>query len=117
MFSYDSDTASLIAGSIYDVSLVLVPIVGALIDYLGFRCIICSLAQIFTIPVFVLLAYNDTIDILPLLIWYGITYSLAVSVYWSCIPLLVSPSFVGTAMGFASSLQMLWIGSSNTIVG
>lgn len=36
---------------------------------------------------------------------------------WPSIPLIVSQATIGTAMGIATSLQMIGIGFSNLIVG
>ena len=116
-FSYDNDKSSLIAGSLYDVSLVVMPIIGGVVDYFGFRGLISSTAQFATIPIFFLFTFDNSIHPLPVFIWYGVTYSLTASVLWSCIPLVVDPAIVGTAMGLASFVQMLGIGCSNMVVG
>ena len=86
-------------------------------DYFGFRGFLCSSAQLLTIPVFVIFALDTSIQPLTMFIWYGVTYSLTASVLWACIPLIVDPSIVGTAMGLTSCVQMLGIGTSNMIVG
>ncbi|XP_075262019.1 lysosomal dipeptide transporter MFSD1-like isoform X3 [Convolutriloba macropyga] len=116
-YGYDNDKSSLIAGSLYDVSLVVMPIIGGVVDYFGFRGLISSTAQFATIPIFFLFTFDNSIHPLPVFIWYGVTYSLTASVLWSCIPLVVDPAIVGTAMGLASFVQMLGIGCSNMVVG
>ncbi|XP_063718632.1 major facilitator superfamily domain-containing protein 1-like isoform X2 [Symsagittifera roscoffensis] len=116
-YGFDNDKASVTAGALYDVSLFFMPVAGALVDYFGFRGFLCSSAQLLTIPVFVIFALDTSIQPLTMFIWYGVTYSLTASVLWACIPLIVDPSIVGTAMGLTSCVQMLGIGTSNMIVG
>ena len=36
---------------------------------------------------------------------------------WPSIPLVVQPAYIGTAMGIATSIQMIGIGVSNLIIG
>ncbi|XP_054707597.1 major facilitator superfamily domain-containing protein 1-like [Uloborus diversus] len=115
-YHYDDNTAAYMAGAVYDVSLILSPFLGGLIDVFGKRGILCILCSVLTIPVFGLLAFT-TVHPLVSTIWLGITYSVAAASMWPSIPLVVNQATIGTAMGIATSLQMIGVGFSNLIVG
>nr|DBA19418.1 TPA: hypothetical protein GDO54_015259 [Pyxicephalus adspersus] len=113
---YDQRTASYIAGAVYDSSLVLSAVVGILIDYVGLRGILAVLCAILTLPVFALLAFTLVPPLVSTL-WLGVTYSFAAASMWPSIPLVVPQATIGTAMGLATSVQMIGIGLSNLLVG
>ncbi|XP_056391052.1 major facilitator superfamily domain-containing protein 1-like isoform X1 [Hyla sarda] len=113
---YDQQMASYIAGAVYDSSLVLSAAVGILIDYIGLRGVLAVLCAILTLPVFALLAFTFVPPLVST-IWLGVTYSFAAASMWPSIPLVVPQATLGTAMGLATSVQMIGIGISNLIVG
>uniref|UniRef100_A0A8C5QZE5 Lysosomal dipeptide transporter MFSD1 n=1 Tax=Leptobrachium leishanense TaxID=445787 RepID=A0A8C5QZE5_9ANUR len=113
---YDQKTAAYIAGAVYDSALVLSAVVGILIDYIGMRGVLALLCAVFTLPVFALLAFTYVPPLVST-IWLGVTYSFAASSMWPSIPLVVPQATLGTAMGLATSVQMIGIGLSNLIVG
>lgn len=113
---YDQQTAAYIAGAVYDSSLVLSAAVGILIDYVGMRGVLAVLCAILTLPVFALLAFTFVPPLVSTL-WLGVTYSFAAASMWPSIPLVVPQATLGTAMGLATSVQMVGIGLSNLIVG
>ncbi|XP_073504292.1 lysosomal dipeptide transporter MFSD1-like [Phyllobates terribilis] len=113
---YDQQTASYIAGAVYDSSLVLSAAVGILIDYVGMRGVLAVLCAVLTLPVFALLAFTFVPPLVSTL-WLGVTYSFAAASMWPSIPLVVPQATLGTAMGLATSVQMIGIGLSNLIVG
>jgi len=115
-YGYSKKTSSYMAGSVYDVSMVLSPFLGAIIDRIGLRGVLASSCAILTIPVFGLLAFTHVHPLISTL-WLGITYSFAASSMWPSIPLVVTQATLGTAMGLTTSLQMIGIGISNLIVG
>ncbi|CAH2307673.1 major facilitator superfamily domain-containing 1-like, partial [Pelobates cultripes] len=113
---YDQKTAAYIAGAVYDSSLVLSAAVGILIDYVGMRGVLAVLCAVLTLPVFALLAFTFVPPLVSTL-WLGVTYSFAAASMWPSIPLVVPQATLGTAMGLATSVQMIGIGLSNLIVG
>lgn len=113
---YSQREAAYIAGAVYDSSLVLSAAVGILIDYVGLRGIFALLCAVMTLPVFALLAFTFVPPLVSTL-WLGITYSFAAASMWPSIPLVVPQATLGTAMGLATSVQMIGIGLSNLIVG
>ncbi|XP_040296587.1 major facilitator superfamily domain-containing protein 1-like [Bufo bufo] len=113
---YDQQTAAYIAGAVYDSSLVLSAAVGILIDYVGMRGVLAFLCAVLTLPVFALLAFTFVPPLVSTL-WLGVTYSFAAASMWPSIPLVVPQATLGTAMGLATSVQMIGIGLSNLIVG
>lgn len=113
---YSQKEAAYIAGAVYDSSLVLSAAVGILIDYVGLRGVFAVLCAVLTLPVFGLLAFTFVPPLIST-IWLGITYSFAASSMWPSIPLVVPQATLGTAMGLATSVQMIGIGISNLVVG
>jgi len=115
-YGFSDKTSSYISGSVYDVSMVLSPFLGGLIDVLGLRGYLAMGCALGTIPVFGILAFTDVYPLVATL-WLGITYSFAASSMWPSIPLVVSQATIGTAMGLTTSIQMIGIGISNVVVG
>lgn len=113
---YSQKEAAYIAGAVYDSSLVLSAAVGILIDYVGLRGVFALLCAVLTLPVFGLLAFTFVPPLIST-IWLGITYSFAAASMWPSIPLVVPQATLGTAMGLATSVQMIGIGISNLVVG
>jgi len=115
---YDTDPkiSSYYAGAVYDASMILSPFLGGIIDYVGFRGLLCCACALLTIPVFGLLAFT-TVHPLVSTLWLGITYSIAAASMWPSIPLVVSQAHIGTAMGITTSIQMIGIGLSNLLIG
>ncbi|XP_053720890.1 major facilitator superfamily domain-containing protein 1 [Synchiropus splendidus] len=113
---YSQKEASYITGAVYDCSLVLSASVGILIDYVGMRGVFAVACAVLTLPVFGLLAFTFVPPLVST-IWLGITYSFAAASMWPSIPLVVPQATIGTAMGLATSVQMIGIGVSNLIVG
>ncbi|XP_064624959.1 major facilitator superfamily domain-containing protein 1-like [Lineus longissimus] len=115
-YSIDKKTSSYLAGAAYDVSMILSPFLGGVIDIIGKRGILACMCAVLTLPVFGLLAFT-TVYPLVSIIWLGITYSFAAASLWPSIPLVVDQSTIGTAMGLTTSVQMIGIGLCNLIVG
>ncbi|XP_077980946.1 lysosomal dipeptide transporter MFSD1-like isoform X1 [Glandiceps talaboti] len=115
-YDYSDTVSSYMAGSVYDVSLVMSSVLGLTIDYFGMRGILAFVCAILTIPVFGLLAFTHVHPLVST-IWLGVMYSIAAASMWPSIPLVVSQATVGTAMGITTSIQMIGIGVSNVIVG
>ncbi|KAM9372522.1 lysosomal dipeptide transporter MFSD1-like [Phaethornis superciliosus] len=113
---YSQQAAAYVAGAVYDSSLVLSAAVGILIDYVGLRGFFAVGCAALTLPVFTLLAFTFVPPLVST-IWLGITYSFAAASMWPSIPLVVPQATLGTAMGLATSVQMIGVGLSNLIVG
>uniref|UniRef100_A0A8C7XIK4 Im:7160594 n=1 Tax=Oryzias sinensis TaxID=183150 RepID=A0A8C7XIK4_9TELE len=114
--NYSQKEAAYVAGAVYDSSLVLSASVGILIDYVGLRGIFALTCAVLTLPVFGLLAFTFVPPLVST-IWLGVTYSFAAASMWPSIPLVVPQATLGTAMGLATSIQMVGIGLSNLVVG
>lgn len=115
-YKFNLKTSSYLAGAVYDVSMIVSPFLGGLIDIIGRRGILAVMCASLTIPVFGILAFTSVYPLVATL-WLGVTYSFAAASLWPSIPLVVSPATVGTAMGLTTSIQMIGIGVSNLIVG
>lgn len=115
-YGYEKATSAYMAGAVYDVSMIISPFLGGVIDVIGKRGYLALACSILTIPVFGLLAFTY-VHPLVLTLWLGFTYSFAAATMWPSIPLVVSQATIGTAMGLTTSIQMIGIGISNLVVG
>ncbi|XP_076439964.1 lysosomal dipeptide transporter MFSD1-like [Babylonia areolata] len=115
-YGLNQKTSAYIAGAVYDVSMLISPFLGGMIDILGKRGVLAFMCALLTVPVFGILAFTTIYPLIPT-IWLGITYSFAAASMWPTIPLVVSQATVGTAMGLTTSMQMIGIGICNLIVG
>ncbi|XP_072916536.1 lysosomal dipeptide transporter MFSD1-like isoform X1 [Hemitrygon akajei] len=113
---YSHQEASYITGAVFDTSMLLLPIAGILIDYIGLRGIFVSMCAVLTVPVFALLAFTFVPPLVSM-IWLGVTYSFAVASLWPSIILVVPSANLGTALGITTSVQMIGVGVCNLIVG
>ncbi|XP_061849938.1 major facilitator superfamily domain-containing protein 1-like isoform X2 [Colius striatus] len=113
---YSQQAAAYIAGAVYDSSLVLSAAAGILIDSVGLRGVFAVGCALLTLPVFALLAFTSVPPLVGT-VWLGVTYSFAAASMWPSIPLVVPQATLGTAMGLATSAQMIGVGLSNLIVG
>ncbi|XP_071495184.1 lysosomal dipeptide transporter MFSD1-like [Diadema antillarum] len=115
-FTEESPVPAYLAGAVYDASLLLSPFLGVIIDIFGMRGILALSCAVLTIPVFGLLAFSYVYPLVSTL-WLGVTYSFAAASLWPSIPLVVPQATIGTAMGIATSVQMVGIGVSNVVIG
>uniref|UniRef100_T1ITK3 Lysosomal dipeptide transporter MFSD1 n=1 Tax=Strigamia maritima TaxID=126957 RepID=T1ITK3_STRMM len=115
-YGYDKTKASYITGGVYDVSMVLSPFLGGIIDIFGKRGYLAFACALLTLPVFGLLAFTYVPPLISIL-WLGVTYSVAAASMWPSIPLVVNQATLGTALGLTTCVQMLGIGISNLVVG
>ena len=115
-YHFDKKKSSYIAGSVYDISLLLTPLLGLSVDYIGYRGILATSCAFFTIPVFSILAFTSLHPLVGTLL-LGVTYSAAAGSLWPSVPLVVNPGVLGTALGLMTSAQMIGIGICNLVVG
>lgn len=116
-YKYSKKDGSYIAGAVYDVSMVLSPGMGFVIDQFGMRGLLSTACSVLTIPVFGILAFTKDVHPLVTMIWLGCTYSVAAASLWPSVPLVVDQSMLGTALGIMTSIQMIGIGLCNFVIG
>ncbi|XP_064605895.1 LOW QUALITY PROTEIN: major facilitator superfamily domain-containing protein 1-like [Liolophura sinensis] len=104
------------SGVVYDVSMVMSPVIGILVDRLGYRGWIMLACSALTIPMFPLLAYTD-IHPLAVTASMGFTYVIAAISTWPTQALVVPMATVGTAFGITTCAQGLGMGLTNVGVG
>lgn len=115
-YHFSEKKSAYIAGSVYDISLILTPLLGLSVDYVGYRGILATSCAFFTIPVFFILAFTSLHPLVGTLL-LGLTYSAAAGSLWPSVPLVVNPGVLGTALGLMTSVQMIGIGLCNLVVG
>jgi hypothetical protein len=109
------EASGMIAGICYDMSMILSPFMGGLIDKIGQRGKLTLLCGLGVVPVFAMLGFTNVTPFVPIVL-LGTFYSLAASALWPSIPLLVPASGVGFAYGVVTSLQMISIGICNLLI-
>ena len=100
----------------YLISGLLSPLLGHLVDKIGQRPKIATLASLMLIVVHVTLGLTGVTPFVPL-IGQGIAYSLYASVLWPCVPLTVETRQTGTAFGVMTSLQNIGLAVFPIIIG
>ena len=88
----------------YLLSAVLSPFCGHIVDKIGKRAIIASLASIILICVHLCLALTHTSPVIPL-VGQGLAYVCYAAVIWPSVPLTVKEESVGTAFGAIVAIQ------------
>jgi MFS family permease len=88
----------------YVISACLSPILGGIVDKVGKRAIIATLAPLFLIIVHLMLGLTDINPIFPL-VGQGLAYSGFAAVLWPSVPLVVEPQFIGLGYGVITSVQ------------
>jgi MFS family permease len=99
-----TETAGRVMSIPYTISAILSPMVGFVVDKIGGRAIIATLASVTLIAVHTALAVTSISPVLPL-IGQGVAYSLYAAVIWPSVPLTVRPHVVGTAFGTIMAIQ------------
>jgi MFS family permease len=107
-YCHKSDEAATQAAHImsipYFMSAALSPFLGFLVDRVGNRAIIASVAPMMLLAVHATLGFTDGSPVLPL-IGQGMAYSLFAAVLWPSVPLTVEEKSVGTAYGLITAIQ------------
>eukprot|EP00795_Rhopilema_esculentum_P015295 gene15295-6509_t len=116
-YGYNKERAAYIAGAVYDVSMVLSPGMGFVIDHFGMRGALATGCSVLTIPVFGILSFTNKVNPLIAMLWLGFTYSVAAASLWPSVPLVVDQASLGTALGIMTSIQMIGIGLCNFAIG
>ena len=88
----------------YLLSALLSPFCGHIVDKIGLRAVIASLASIILVCVHLSLAWMDSSPVIPL-IGQGFAYVCYAAVIWPSVPLTVKEESVGTAFGAIVAIQ------------
>jgi len=115
-YGYTSIHAGYIVGITYYMAVPGCPLTGYLVDKWGSRPMFIITGTAFTIPAFFLFCFTDLSPILVMIL-FGFAYMIVSSSLWPCIPLLVSSSQLGLAMGLVIAIEMAMVGTSNVLVG
>ncbi|KAL7467323.1 hypothetical protein ACHAXS_007571 [Conticribra weissflogii] len=88
----------------YFISALSSPLLGHVVDKIGRRAQLATLASSILLAVHLTMALSDSSPIAPM-VGQGIAYSLYASVLWPSVPLTVAKQFTGTAFGVITSIQ------------
>jgi MFS family permease len=113
---YATEMAGRVMSIPYFLSAILSPFLGYIIDKIGRRAVIVSVAPLILVAVHGALALGNGSPILPL-VFQGVSYSLYAAVIWPSIPLVVGPTVTGSAYGTITSLQNLGLATFPFILG
>jgi MFS family permease len=99
-----TETSGRVMSIPYTISACLSPLLGRMIDRVGRRAMIASLATILLVAVHSSLALTRVNPVVPL-IGQGLAYALYSSVLWPSVTLTVDKEVTGTAFGTITSIQ------------
>jgi MFS family permease len=99
-----TETSGRVMSIPYTISACLSPLLGRMIDRVGRRAMIASLASILLVAVHSTLALTQVNPAVPL-IGQGLAYALYSSVLWPSVTLTVDKELTGTAFGTITSIQ------------
>ncbi|KAK2947792.1 putative MFS-type transporter [Blattamonas nauphoetae] len=116
LFDYSTFIAGVIASIIYFVSIPGSVMIGAVVDKIGCRGLMTMLAFIIMIGFDYIFIFT-TLTPIPFLVLAGVSYSIVASAVWTSISVLSPPHVVGTGNSIMTSVQMIFVGSANIIVG
>ena len=113
------ETATLQATTImsipYIISACMSPILGKVVDTIGRRAIIATMAPVLLIAVHGSLALSDISPIAPL-VGQGLAYAGFAAVLWPSVPLVVEKRLTGLAYGVCTSIQNIGLATFPLIV-
>lgn len=115
-YSEDSRIPSYMSSTVYFLSILLSIPMGRIVDTFGRQCYWILFAACITPSVFLLFAFTNILPVYPMLI-LGLAYTIMAASLWPSIPLVIPLGTVGTAMGIATSVQMIGVGATSLIVG
>lgn len=109
-------TANSIMLTTYLVAGFLAPVMGAIIDRVGYRAGLNLVASGLIISVHALLAFTMVYPVAPLLL-LGVGYSIYAAALWPSIALVIEPQYHGTAYGVATAIQNLGLAAAPMVIG
>ena len=94
----------------------LAPIMGAVIDRVGYRAALTAFASAAIIGVHALLAFTYLEPVVPLVL-LGIAYSIYAAALWPSVALVVEPKYAATAYGVVTAVQNLGLAVAPMVIG
>ena len=115
-YGYSHQATGLLISSISLTSMILSPIFGILIDWIGKRATILAVGGGFMIPTHLYLGLTS-LSPLPAVATLGLAISLVPSALWASVPLIVVTESQGMAFGLITSLQNVGLFLVPLIIG
>ncbi|GAB4138304.1 MAG: MFS transporter [Ignavibacteriales bacterium] len=97
-------------------AMILTPLFGLLVDYVGKRSLLMMIGSIILIPVYLLMAYTKITLYIPMALM-GLAFSLIPAIMWPSVAIIVDESKLGTAYGLMTMIQNIGLASFNFIIG
>ena len=118
--SGDKDSVYVTANSImlttYLTAGFLAPVMGAVIDRVGYRALLNLVASAAIIGVHALLGFTRLYPVGPILL-LGVGYSIYAAALWPSIALVIEPKYHATAYGVATAIQNLGLAVAPMVIG
>eukprot|EP00028_Trichosphaerium_sp_Am-I-7-wt_P003982 CAMPEP_0168519658 /NCGR_PEP_ID=MMETSP0405-20121227/7458_1 /TAXON_ID=498012 /ORGANISM="Trichosphaerium sp, Strain Am-I-7 wt" /LENGTH=328 /DNA_ID=CAMNT_0008540261 /DNA_START=354 /DNA_END=1337 /DNA_ORIENTATION=+ len=108
--------ASTISGIVVLASIVLSPLLGKLVDVVGYRPYFILLGSFIMIPAHCLLGALNLNPIYSF-VAIGLSFALVPSALWPCIPLIIKEENTATAFGLMTSIQNAGLAIVGVVVG
>ena len=94
----------------------LAPVMGAVIDRVGFRAALNLAASAAIIGVHALLGFSTLFPVVPMLL-LGVGYSIYAAALWPSIALVIEPRYHATAYGVATAVQNFGLAVAPMVIG
>lgn len=97
-------------------AMVLTPLFGLLVDYIGKRSLLMMFGSLILIPVYLLMAYTNISLYIPMAMM-GLAFSLIPAIMWPSVAIIVDESKLGTAYGLMTMIQNIGLAGFNFLIG
>ncbi len=97
-------------------AMVLTPLFGLLVDYIGKRSLLMMFGSLILIPVYMMMAYTNISLYIPMAMM-GLAFSLIPAIMWPSVAIIVDESKLGTAYGLMTMIQNIGLAGFNFLIG
>ncbi|MFQ5926155.1 MAG: MFS transporter [Terriglobia bacterium] len=115
-WGYSVITAGRITSIIIFASMILSPILGAVVDKIGRRGTMMIVGSLMMIPCYLVMGFTELTPIAPM-VMLGLAFSLVPAAMWPAVPLIVEEKSVGTAFGLMTMIQNFGLAAFPWLIG
>ncbi|MFA7421327.1 MAG: MFS transporter [Melioribacteraceae bacterium] len=97
-------------------AMVLTPLFGLLVDYVGKRSLLMMVGSLMLVPVYLIMAYTQISLYVPMAMM-GLAFSLIPAIMWPSVAIIVDEAKLGTAYGLMTMVQNIGLAGFNFLIG
>lgn len=97
-------------------AMVLTPLFGLLVDYIGKRSLLMMVGSLMLVPVYLIMAYTQISLYVPMAMM-GLAFSLIPAIMWPSVAIIVDEAKLGTAYGLMTMVQNIGLAGFNFLIG